>query len=233
MSKVLAQVLEGHGRALDVPPGPTRAPRAVPGGLARLGRLPQREVEGICLSARPTSIRAPGDQLLLALVGKLAVLGKRLNAEKDVSLGSRRRPLVDQTLDHLDDLGDVLGDLGIEVGPLDAQAVHALEIRSQSTVLPARPASTPLSLARSMILSSTSVKFCIRLTRYPSSRDSGGRLKKDAGPRVARRAHRRTASRRRRKYPPPLLSAARTLSLRESTCCRGKLRLRAHRFDSF
>ena len=46
-----AEQLLGHRRALDVPAGPPAAPRRVPGGvLARLLRLPQREVEGILLA---------------------------------------------------------------------------------------------------------------------------------------------------------------------------------------
>src|SRR5688572_2919115 len=43
----LAQVLGRHGGALDMPPGPARTPRALPRRLARLGRLPEREVERI------------------------------------------------------------------------------------------------------------------------------------------------------------------------------------------
>jgi hypothetical protein len=41
----LAQVRAAHRRAFDMPARPPRAPGTVPGRLARLGRLPQREVE--------------------------------------------------------------------------------------------------------------------------------------------------------------------------------------------
>src|SRR3712207_2572763 len=38
------QMLLDHRRALDVPARPSRSPRALPGGLAGLGGLPEREV---------------------------------------------------------------------------------------------------------------------------------------------------------------------------------------------
>ena len=43
--------MRGHRRALEVPAGPAAAPRRRPGRLARLGRLPQREVERVALGA--------------------------------------------------------------------------------------------------------------------------------------------------------------------------------------
>src|SRR4029450_11935524 len=45
-----AEILHGHRGALDVPPRPTRSPRTVPGGLARLRGLPQREIARIALA---------------------------------------------------------------------------------------------------------------------------------------------------------------------------------------
>src|SRR5215210_3388176 len=41
----IRQMLLDHRRALDVPAGTTRSPRALPGGLAGLGSLPEREVQ--------------------------------------------------------------------------------------------------------------------------------------------------------------------------------------------
>src|SRR3990172_7897004 len=55
---LLAQVLEGHGRALDVPAGAARPPGAVPGGLARLGRFPEGEVAGVLLVVTGLDTRA-------------------------------------------------------------------------------------------------------------------------------------------------------------------------------
>lgn len=39
-----AHQLSDHGTALYVPPGPARAPGGTPGGLPRLGRLPEGKV---------------------------------------------------------------------------------------------------------------------------------------------------------------------------------------------
>ena len=50
--EVLAEAGVAHHRALDVPTRPADAPGAVPVGLARLGVLPQHEVERIPASAR-------------------------------------------------------------------------------------------------------------------------------------------------------------------------------------
>ena len=47
--EALAEELERHRRALDVPARPALAPRRVPRRLARLGRLPQREVDRAAL----------------------------------------------------------------------------------------------------------------------------------------------------------------------------------------
>src|SRR5882762_2009209 len=42
--KALAEFLHRHDRALQVPAGASRTDRALPGSLARLGRLPKRKV---------------------------------------------------------------------------------------------------------------------------------------------------------------------------------------------
>src|SRR5262245_63533548 len=44
------EVLHGHRGALDVPARASRAPRALPRGLARLGALPQREIAWVALA---------------------------------------------------------------------------------------------------------------------------------------------------------------------------------------
>src|SRR5213076_3453254 len=47
--EVLAQIFHAHRGALDVPAGPPLSPRRGPRRLARLGRLPQREVPDVFL----------------------------------------------------------------------------------------------------------------------------------------------------------------------------------------
>ena len=47
--EAVAQQVERHGHALDVPAGSSRSPRRVPRGLAGLGCLPEGEVEWVIL----------------------------------------------------------------------------------------------------------------------------------------------------------------------------------------
>src|SRR4029434_7671796 len=48
--EALPQIAHRHGRALDVPARPARPPRARPGGLIGLRRLPQGTVERVALA---------------------------------------------------------------------------------------------------------------------------------------------------------------------------------------
>src|SRR3989442_13866507 len=79
----LAEILHGHGRALDVPPRTARTPGAGPRRLAQLGSFPEREVQGIALRF------ADLDPHALAHVvdvpsRELAVLGIAPHVEVDV-----------------------------------------------------------------------------------------------------------------------------------------------------
>src|SRR5215213_9112983 len=65
------QVLAHHRGALDVPARPSGAPGALPGRLAGLGGLPQREVERAPLEARLAFLRLA--HLLGTLVAEGAV----------------------------------------------------------------------------------------------------------------------------------------------------------------
>eukprot|EP00967_Tisochrysis_lutea_P094350 scaffold137143_cov27-Tisochrysis_lutea.AAC.2 len=55
---VVPQQLRRHDRALNVPPRPAATPRALPSGLARLARLPQREIARAALLARRRLVRS-------------------------------------------------------------------------------------------------------------------------------------------------------------------------------
>src|SRR5947209_20477199 len=48
--ELVAEGLAGHGRALDVPPGPVAAPRAGPRRLTLFGAFPQGEVARIAFA---------------------------------------------------------------------------------------------------------------------------------------------------------------------------------------
>ena len=103
----LAEVLHAHGRALDMPPRTPRSPRRLPGRLARLRPLPQREIAGVALLLAHLDAR-PRFQLLRVAVAQLAVVGVLAHLEVDVAAGGIGVPLVDQSLDHGEDLADVL-----------------------------------------------------------------------------------------------------------------------------
>src|SRR6185437_3460577 len=76
----VAQLCPDHGRALDVPAGPSRTPGAVPPGLAGLGRFPEGEIPRILLCPLTLSGAAPvdrGNGLLAA--GLQAAAGRVIN----------------------------------------------------------------------------------------------------------------------------------------------------------
>ena len=94
----LAQIAVRHRRALDVPAGPPGAPRALPRRLARLGALPEREVERAALLLADLDARAR-----LQVVDALAPRACRSSAkprhgEVDVAAGGVGEALVDQAL---------------------------------------------------------------------------------------------------------------------------------------
>ena len=133
----VAEGVLGHRRALDVPAGAAAAPRRVPCGvLARLVRLPEREVAGILLER----IRL----LLLDLVGTLprepAVAGVARDAEVDVAVYRIRMPGVDERGDERDDRVDALGRLRQHVRHPEPEIARVLEIP-----LVARAASSALA----------------------------------------------------------------------------------------
>ncbi len=110
----LTEIADGHGRALDMPARPPGSPRAVPGGLAGLRALPQREVAGVALAFVDLHASA-GQEVLEVLAGKLAVGGKPANLEVDVPLHDVAVAAGDEALDHRDHLGNMLGGLGLHL----------------------------------------------------------------------------------------------------------------------
>ena len=104
-----AQVAVHHGGALGVPAGAPLAPRARPAGLARLGGLPEGEVERVALLLPRRDARAHHKVVHVA-AGYLAVAGVAAHGEVHVAvIGSVRVPLLDQALDHADHGADLLG----------------------------------------------------------------------------------------------------------------------------
>jgi hypothetical protein len=101
------EVLVGHGRALQVPAGAATAPRGLPVGLARLGRLPQREVTGVALAG--LAVRGGLEQVVQLLVGQLEVAREGAHVEVDVAVRLVGVTALDEAAHHLDHLGDVPG----------------------------------------------------------------------------------------------------------------------------
>ena len=131
----LAQDVGAHGAALDVPPGPTLAPRARPSRLPGLGSLPQHKVILSLLLARVRRERAlTVHRELHVLQGLLVELGvlvvrrglKRRNVEVNAAVGFVRVPSVDNRLNVLDNLVGVLAHAGQRVRPGDAHEAHIL-----------------------------------------------------------------------------------------------------------
>ena len=120
----LAQVLHAHRRALDVPARASLAPGRIPRRLARLLRLPEREVHRVALVGVGVDARA-GLQVVKVLPAELAVGGEGLRVVVDVAVvAGVGEALGLQLLDQVDDLGDMLRRLGVDGRPLDAQRVR-------------------------------------------------------------------------------------------------------------
>ena len=120
-----AEVLRGHGRALQVPSGAAGPPGRLPhggGGLAGLGALPQGEVAGVALAARVGVGRVL--HVLHALAGELAVALPRPDVEVDVARAVLRGvgvAALHQALDEREHLGHVAGGARLVGGTADAE----------------------------------------------------------------------------------------------------------------
>ena len=115
-----AQVLAGHGRALDVPAGAARAPGRVPGGLAGLGALPEGEVQRVAL-VRVDLDPGAGLELGQVAAGQPAVLGPLADGEVDVAADLVGDAGVDQAGDQGQHLRDVAAGPWRDVGRLHAE----------------------------------------------------------------------------------------------------------------
>src|ERR671925_1011318 len=119
-----ADVLLGHRRAFDVPPRASRPPGRFPGRvLLRLLRLPEREVARILLQR----VGLLGAHLLQLRAGQLPVLRVSSDPEVDVALGDIREVALEQRLDEVDDLGDRLAGLRLDVRPPEAEIVGVVD----------------------------------------------------------------------------------------------------------
>ncbi len=120
-----AQVAGAHGRALDVPARPARTDLGVPGGLARLGRLPQGEVVDALLLVLVGIAAGPGPAVLEADLGQAPIGRELVDGEIDRAVLAVGDALVEQRPDEGDHAGDVLGIGGprVVIGRQDVQPV--------------------------------------------------------------------------------------------------------------
>ena len=123
----LAQVLAGHGAALNVPAGAAVAPGALPVGLAGLGRLPDCEIGGVLLQVvvhTAAQLTVAALEVVEVQMAQLAVAGVGLDAEVDIPVAGHIGVAgVHEVLDDVDDLADMLGSAGAHGGGLDVQTV--------------------------------------------------------------------------------------------------------------
>ena len=124
----VAQKIERHHGALDVPPGPARTPRRVPRRLTGLGLLPQGEVERVPLVLVDFDPSA-GPQRLERLPGQQPVIGDGFDREVDAVTGLVGDAAVDQRGDVVDHLRHIRGRVRLRVGREDAQVVHGIPPR--------------------------------------------------------------------------------------------------------
>src|SRR5690606_34161342 len=105
---------------------PALAPWRRPVWLARLGALPQHEIERVALRLVHVHTR-PGPQVAQTLAREAAITGELAHRVHDIAvLGDIGKALVDQGADHGDDTGYVLRGARLVVGPEDPQTVVIL-----------------------------------------------------------------------------------------------------------
>ena len=122
--ELIAEILDGHGGAFNVPAGEALSPGAGPlDRPARLGGLPEREVARVVLEwvgIDPHRFQQLG---FVDVAGQLAVVREAGDLEVNVAIDFVGVTRLDQLLDYLEHLLNVIGGLGEFVGGLDAQLI--------------------------------------------------------------------------------------------------------------
>jgi hypothetical protein len=118
-------MLHRHCRALDVPARASLPPRAVPGRLSRLLRLPEVEVEGVLLGLAREHPR-PGNEVRDGVPGQLSVPRELPHAVIDVPPGGIGQPLLNKAGDEVDYLGYVLRGPRLDVGGQEVEPPEKL-----------------------------------------------------------------------------------------------------------
>ena len=119
-----SQVFGRHRRTFDVPTGTARPPRRLPGGLPRLGRLPQGEVQRVALGL-PRLHPGPGPQPVGVAARQLPVALRAPHPEINVPPGRVGQTPLHQPGDQVPHLPDVGGGGRLDVRRGDVQIPKA------------------------------------------------------------------------------------------------------------
>ena len=113
--KLLPQVLQAHGGALDVPPRPARPPRTLPTRLSRLRRLPQSKISRVPLPRVDLQPR-PCLHVFQLPPGQLAIVRVAGHFEVHISVNPIGMTFLDQPLHHPDNRLNLSGYPGLYGG---------------------------------------------------------------------------------------------------------------------
>ncbi len=105
----LAELTQDEGRALDVPPGPSRPPARLPRRLVGQRRLPQHEVERVTLVGVlgvPAVLGGQLEHVGPVVAADPAELGEGRHAEVDRTAGLVRKAPLERVADQREDLRD-------------------------------------------------------------------------------------------------------------------------------
>src|SRR5437660_880394 len=119
------QVVDRHGRTLDVPARAAGTPRTRPRWFTGLGGLPQRKVHGVALPIIHFDAR-PGQEVLRLSFRQTAIGWIGLYLIIDITIQSVRVPLRNQRLNHCNDVRDMLCSLWFDIGLNNSEAPHVL-----------------------------------------------------------------------------------------------------------
>ena len=124
----VAEIMPDHGRALDVPAGPSLAPGRVPEDLSGLDSFPYGEVEGILLVGIEIDTSG-GPHLLDGAVGQCTEVGDLPDPEVNAAVrGGVSVALVDDVLDHVDDVRHAGARLRVDVSFPHSELGDVLEV---------------------------------------------------------------------------------------------------------
>ena len=184
--EIRAQVIGGHGRALQVPARAAVAPRGRPAGLARLRGLPQGKVLGATLGGILAFALL---HFLYLVAGQRTVirsfgLGPGGDIEVDGAVGGVGKAGVDKPLHIVDHLGDKAGRARLYRRRDDAQGVIGLSELALIRRHPLPPGAIILGrLGEDLVINIGDVAhqgYVIALGEQPAAQDVEG----DAGAQV-------------------------------------------------